>query len=234
MMQEDDIIFREWQNTGTSWTYNQFFEENGYFILEELYDPQKLYHEPPKERGVMKWYGKKLKNYHHTEVESQVEGSLARYLHPQYHKIHSDIRRTLEKFIGRKLYNTYYYDRFYFAGQELTRHVDRDACEISVSVHVSSNINQEWPFFIKTQDRYKDSTKREIIEYGKEVSINLKPGDGIVYKGCERPHWRNRMPGKLQSFLESKNKNTELYYHQIFFHYVLQDGYRANFAFDRS
>ena len=42
----------------------------------------------------------------------------------------------LEKHIGRKLYNTYYYDRFYFPGQKLERHADRDACEISVTVHV--------------------------------------------------------------------------------------------------
>ena len=46
----------------------------------------------------------------------------------------------LEEAIGRKLYNTYYYDRFYYPGQELTRHADRDACEISVSVHVSTNL----------------------------------------------------------------------------------------------
>ena len=43
------------------------------------------------------------------------------------------------------------------------------------------------------------------------------------------------MPGILNKFVNSKIKNVdELYYHQIFFHYVLQDGYRANFAYDRS
>ena len=46
----------------------------------------------------------------------------------------------LEEIIGRKLYNTYYYDRYYYPGQELTKHADRDACEISVSVHVSTNL----------------------------------------------------------------------------------------------
>ena len=54
----------------------------------------------------------------------------------------------LEEAIGRKLYNTYYYDRFYYPGQELTRHADRDACEISVSVHVSTNLegkDADWP-----------------------------------------------------------------------------------------
>ena len=192
-----------------------------------------MYHELPKERGTLKWFGKKLSNYKNFGVEQQVEGSLSRYLHPQYSKIHSEVRLILEKFIGRKLYNTYYYDRFYLPGQELTRHLDRPACEISVSVHISSNIKQDWAFYIKTPDGYKDSTKKEILYYGEEKSIFLKPGDGVVYKGCERPHWRNRMPGLLDSLIYNSNVD-ELYYHQIFFHYVLQDGYRTNFAYDRS
>ena len=232
-MKEEDVILQERKNTGTSWTNHHSFEKNGYFVIKNLYDPKKLYHELPKERGTLKWFGKKLSNYKNFGVEQQVEGSLSRYLHPQYSKVHSEVRLILEKFIGRKLYNTYYYDRFYFPGQELTKHIDRPACEISVSVHISSNIKQDWAFYIKTPDGYKDSTKKEVLYYGKEESIILKPGDGIVYKGCERPHWRNRMPGFLDTVLYN-DKLDELYYHQIFFHYVLQDGYRTNFAYDRS
>ena len=232
-MTEEDIILQERRNTGTSWTNHHSFEKNGYFVIKNLYDPKKLYHELPKERGTLKWFGKKLSNYKNFGVEQQVEGSLSRYLHPQYSKVHSEVRLILEKFIGRKLYNTYYYDRFYFPGQELTKHIDRPACEISVSVHISSNIKQDWAFYIKTPDGYKDSMKKEVLFYGKEESIILKPGDGIVYKGCERPHWRNRMPGFLDTVLYN-DKLDELYYHQIFFHYVLQDGYRTNFAYDRS
>ena len=230
---EHNLILQEWRNTGTSWTNHFPFEKNGYFVIKGLCDPKKLYHDLPKERGTLKWFGKKLSNYKNYGVETQVEGSLSRYLHPQYSKIHNDIRLILEKFIKRKLYNTYYYDRFYFPGQELVRHLDRPACEISVSVHVSSNIKQDWAFYIKTPDGYKNSSKKEVSYYGKEVSIVLKPGDGVVYKGCERPHWRNKMPGFLDTQLH-KSKLEELYYHQIFFHYVLQDGYRTNFAYDRS
>ena len=230
---EHNLILQEWRNTGTSWTNHFPFEKNGYFVIKGLCDPKKLYHDLPKERGTLKWFGKKLSNYKNYGVETQVEGSLSRYLHPQYSKIHNDIRLILEKFIKRKLYNTYYYDRFYFPGQELVRHLDRPACEISVSVHVSSNIKQDWAFYIKTPDGYKDSSKKEVSYYGKELSIVLTPGDGVVYIGCERPHWRNKMPGFLDTQLH-KSKLEELYYHQIFFHYVLQDGYRTNFAYDRS
>ena len=53
----------------------------------------------------------------------------------------------------------------------------------------------------------------------------------MIYKGCERPHWRYMMPGTLELSLPTNNK--ELYYHQIFFHYVLQDGERAQCAWDK-
>ena len=134
----------------------------------------------------------------------------------------------LEKHIGRKLYNTYYYDRFYFPGQKLERHADRDACEISVTVHVGTNLkgsDADWPIWIKTPDTYGDDTRTYTIENGENHSVVLKPGDGMVYKGCERPHWRDSMPG---------NQWDNNYYHQIFFHYVLQDGQRAHCAWDRS
>lgn len=57
----------------------------------------------------------------------------------------------LEEAIGKKLYNTYYYDRFYNPGQALSNHADRPACEISVTVHISSNLNQSWLFGLKLQ-----------------------------------------------------------------------------------
>ena len=100
----------------------------------------------------------------------------------------------LEEIIGRKLYNTYYYDRYYFPGQELTKHADRDACEISVSVHVSTNLegkDADWPFWIKTPDIYLDKKKTTVLVPGEQRSLTLKPGDGLLYKGCERPHWRD-------------------------------------------
>ena len=123
-MREEDIIYKEWRCTGTTWTNHELFEKNGYFVIKNLCDPKTLIDDVPIERGTLKWYGDKLNNFKHYEKEDQVEGSVARYLHPKYKKIHSQIRIILEKYIGRLLYNTYYYDRFYFPGQELKRHLD--------------------------------------------------------------------------------------------------------------
>ena len=229
-MNIEEIIKNEYQNQGTSWTRNEFFDTNGYLIIKNLCDPEKLFHSVPKERGVFNWRGSdKLDKFTYEEIETQVNGSVARYWHPQYRKIHSEIRLILERVIGRKLYNTYYYDRFYFPGQELKKHTDRPACEISVTIHVSTNIKESWPIWIKTPDTFEDKTKKTLIASGENRFVYLEAGDGMIYKGCERPHWRDPMPGLLESKI---NKDESLYYHQIFFHYVLQDGIRAHHAWD--
>ncbi len=229
--------------SGTSWTYNNKFEKNGYLILRNLWDPRELYHPLPPLRGKLEYVDKNPQHYNREEVENQVPGSLARYWYPQYRKIHTGVRRKLEEVIGRKLYNTYYYDRYYFLGQELIKHIDRDACEISVSIHISTNFPtdlKDWPLKIKTPDIYTDKEKNARVSVGEEHSVILNPGDGLLYKGCERPHWRDPLPSlsKKQSVKWANSlqyvKAMEYYYHQIFFHYVLQDGERSHCAWDHN
>ena len=232
MMTAEQLGIQERTNAGTAWTRNDKFEKDGYLVVKDLWDAEDLYHPLPDIKGQLNYWNKDVTKFNHNPVEGQVDGSLARYWHPQYRNAHTGIRRKLEKIIGRTLYNTYYYDRFYFPGQELTRHADRDACEISVSIHVSTNLpnsQKDWPFKIKTPDTYTDDKKTAVLVPGEERSAILNPGDGLLYKGCERPHWRDAMPTPEK--VEDAPK--EYYYHQIFFHYVLQDGQRAHCAWDR-
>ena len=232
-MTQDQIDFQERVNCGSSKTNNEEFEKNGYLVIKNLWDPQDLYCEVPEIRGQINYFGK-LDKFHHEPLEMQVEGSLARYYYPPYKYAHSQIRKKLEKAIGSELANTYYYDRFYFPGQELTKHADRDACEISVTVHISTNLSTPWPIWIKTPDTYDNpNTKMNIIKKGDNRSVVLNAGDGMVYKGCERPHWRDPMPTEYERTWYGRRKEKEgLYYHQVFFHYVLANGYRAHFAGD--
>ena len=236
-MTQEQVAFQERVNSGTSWTHNESFEKNGYLVIKDLWDPKELYSPVPPEKGQYNYWDKNPEHFNHVPVEGQVEGSTSRYWHPQYRAIHSGIRMKLEKHLGRKLYNTYYYDRFYYPGQALSIHADRDACEISVTVHVSTNLEgdaADWPIWIKTPDTYADKTKMVITETGEKRSVVLQAGDGMVYKGCERPHWRDPMPTprRRKRDIILRRKQKEYYYHQIFFHYVLQDGNRAWCAWD--
>ena len=210
-------------NSGSSWTYHNEFDEYGFFVIKNLCDPKELITPVPEKTGHI-IYDKKTTNIvSQKDVESQVVGSTARNNFPQYREQHAKVRLEVEKHIGRKLYDTYYFDRFYFPGQKLDYHVDRTSCEISVSVHIGTNLegdDMKWPFYIESPDKYKNEKKSEVLKYGAISGHILQPGDGIVYKGCECPHWRDELPGH-----EGYH-----YYHQIFFHYVLQDGNNAEQA----
>lgn len=230
-----DLFKRERDLSGTSWTNNEIFDKNGFLLIKNIWDPADLYVPVPNERGQINYWGKNVDQFDYIGDEAQVKGSLARYWHPKYRSIHNGIRLRLEQIIGKKLYNTYYYDRFYFPGQELNRHLDRDACEISITVNASTNLSTPWPIWLKTPDVYEDETKTVVKDPGKNVSLITNPGDGVLYKGCERPHWRDPMPTEYtRTWYGKRVEKKGLYYHQIFFHYVLQDGQRAHCAWDMS
>ena len=238
-MTELQLQMQEKNNSGTAWTRNEFFEKNGYLVVKNLWDAEELYSPVPEMKGQYNYWDKNPEHFNYNPVENQVEGSTSRYWHPQYRVIHSGIRKKLEKQLGRKLYNTYYYDRFYYPGQALTRHADRDACEISVTVHCSTNLegkDADWPIWIKTPDTYTDKTKSTVLVPGENRSVILHAGDGMIYKGCERPHWRDPMPTpkRRKRDIILRRKEKEYYYHQIFFHYVLADGQRAHCAWDKA
>jgi hypothetical protein len=200
----------------------EYFIKNGYLVVENLFNPKELYCPVPEERGKLVYHGS-YDNFQHLGNEPQVLGSLARYSYPKYKEIHSYIRLILEDILDDKLYNTYYYDRFYFRGQRLPRHIDRDSCEISVSVQVSSNFMFPWPFGLKTLQE-------------EEVAIELQDGWGLIYMGCDVEHWRDPLSSrynKLGRFINKIiRKPDNSYWHQIFFHYVRANGNRSHFSGD--
>ena len=103
---------------------NKTYHSNRYYtVCDRFLSPVS---QSRSQRGQYNYWDKNPEHFNHVPVEQQVEGSTARYWHPQYRAIHSGVRMKLEKEIGRKLYNTYYYDRFYYPGQELTQPTDRD------------------------------------------------------------------------------------------------------------
>ena len=105
-MTDLQLMMQERTNTGTAWTRNDSFEKNGYLVIKDLWDPEELYHPVPEKKGQYNYWDKNPEHYNHVPVENQVEGSTARYWHPQYRTIHTGVRLKLEKEIGRKLYNT--------------------------------------------------------------------------------------------------------------------------------
>ena len=103
----------------------------------------------------------------------------------------------MEKATGLKLYPAYTYARIYKKGDELKRHKDRFSCEISTTMNLGGD---DWPIYLEPSGK----------EGMKGIKVDLKPGDMLVYRGCELEHWREKFKGKecIQVFLHYNNRKT--------------------------
>lgn len=111
----------------------------------------------------------------------------------------------VSEILGEKVLPTYTYARIYKKGSELLRHRDRPACEISLTLNLAKDC--DWPIYFERPD-------------GSETSIELEPGDAVMYLGCQADHWRGTFFG---------NEHT-----QVFMHYVRSYGSKSWAFFDKS
>jgi hypothetical protein len=110
--------------------------------------------------------------------------------------------KKVSKIVGEPLLPSYTYSRIYTNNSFLEKHVDRESCEISLTVHLDGDSN--WPIYFENGDNK---------EY-----IDLQVGDAIIYYGVELSHGRDQYLGKK--------------YIQCFLHYVRMNGPYANNFFD--
>ena len=115
----------------------------------------------------------------------------------------------MEKTTGLKLYPAYSYARIYKKGDILKRHKDRFSCEISTTMNLGGD---DWPIYLEP-DPTKGGEKPGVgyvSDNTKGIKVDLKPGDMLVYSGCELEHWREKFKGKecVQVFLHYNNRKT--------------------------
>lgn len=115
-----------------------------------------------------------------TEKLKDPTSRFSRYADPLIETILVDKLHEVEKNVGKELYPTYSYSRVYMGEDVLDAHVDRPACEYSVTVNVAT-LGHPWPIYLKK-------------EGSPQIQILLEPGDAVIYKGCEILHWRQPMP----------------------------------------
>jgi len=115
----------------------------------------------------------------------------------------------MEKETGLKLYPSYSYARIYKKGDELKRHKDRFSCEISTTMNLGGD---DWPIYLSPNENVGLPNGKNITVASnvKGIKVNLKPGDMLVYRGCELEHWREKFKGTecIQVFLHYNNQKT--------------------------
>jgi len=116
----------------------------------------------------------------------------------------------MEKTTGLKLQPAYTYARLYKKGDVLKRHTDRFSCEISTTMFLGGD---PWPIYLDpTGANNVVDEKKNLIKPNapKGIKVDLKPGDMLIYSGCELEHWRTKFKGKdcAQVFLHYNNQKT--------------------------
>ena len=115
----------------------------------------------------------------------------------------------MKEHTGLDLIPTYSYARAYKKGDCLHRHKDRPSCEISTTLNLGGDL---WPIYIDPTgsnnviDEYKNIHKPNAPP---GVKVTLKPGDMLIYSGCELEHWREPFEGNVcgQVFLHYNHRN---------------------------
>ena len=115
----------------------------------------------------------------------------------------------MEKTTGLKLTPAYSFARIYKNGDILKRHKDRFSCEISTTMNLAGD---PWALYLSPNENVgiPDGKKITVESKAKGIKVDLKPGDMLVYSGCELEHWRNKFKGKehIQVFLHYNNRKT--------------------------
>jgi len=130
------------------------------------------------------------------------------YGDPMLDNLLQSLAKPLSAQLGIELLPTYTYARIYRPGEELVRHIDRAACEISGTMTLGFDPGSGiWPIFM---------TDKEDDVIGN--SLEISTGDLVMYHGNELYHWRPPYKGQWQV--------------QVFFHFVDANGPHKELAND--
>jgi len=192
-----------------------YFAENKYVVIKEflnkdtsaiLYNYCKL---KTQSIDIKKFYCKESYDslWDGRFDDEQSYGDFSYYGDPVMESILQLGLNSMQNFTGLNLVCNYSYWRLYQKDSILKRHLDRKSCEISTTLCLGYDISDvdqnvypdfDWPMFIKDKNN-------------NEIPIHLKPGDMLIYRGCEVEHWREPFIGTnhAQVFLHYNDANGE-------------------------
>ena len=184
--------------TGSDSGIAKLFERSGYAVIKQFIPPILCQY---ISRNIKVLEANSRLTFGDTQVEKAFSGGS-----PAVTETLLDLMTpALSHALNCELYPTYSYLRIYVKGAVLAKHVDRFSCEISATLPIEFNGPGIWPLCIEVGGNVK--------------KIELEPGDALIYKGIQIPHWREPFEGERQV--------------QVFLHYVKKYGEYSEFKFDK-
>jgi hypothetical protein len=166
----------------------RFFREEGYVVLRGLLSPALLSRLQPYYRALVE-QGYLPRGDGQSDRYAAHNEKWARWLH-------LELEAALQVVApGHKA--SYSYLGSYVAGAVLARHTDREQCGLTASVCIDAWGTEPpyiWPLGL--EDRRQQDVKAELL-----------PGDALLFRGTELPHYRDRLPEGCSST-------------NVFFHFV--------------
>ena len=168
---------------------NKQLEQNNYLILDNFISPERA-------SELFSDYKEQVKQHPHLfDQDDQCPLAYSMYNFRSFLNLLCEKLSTITELMEENMLPCYSYARLYKHGEELTKHLDRPSCEISLTVHLGGDTS--WDIWM---------TKPS----GEQVAIDLKPGQAVVYMGTISEHWRDNFKGQE--------------YMQVFLHYVRGEG----------
>ena len=173
--------------------------DNNYLVIDNFITEEKA-------KELYKWFKKEANtNPQAFTSDHQAPKSLGMYNFRWFLELLIDKVPFMSEVLEEPMFPTYSYARIYANEEVLEKHIDRHACEVSVTLHLG-NDGTDWPIYFTKPN-------------GEEISYTLKPGQAAIYLGMISPHWRDAFKGQE--------------YVQVFLHYVRGRGENWVYYFDK-
>tara|TARA_Y100000385_G_scaffold138231_1_gene143600 strand:- start:220 stop:861 length:642 start_codon:yes stop_codon:yes gene_type:complete len=167
------------------------FKTNKYIVLKKVISPEIadfVYKYFLNKREVAKFlfdqkFISPFTEYYGVWTDEQVPNTYSHYGDIAMETLLQEVKPIMEKHTKLKLLETYSYARIYKPGDVLARHKDRYSCEISTTLNLGGD---PWPIYLDPTTKTGQAG----------IKVDLKPGDMLIYSGCELEHWREEFKGK--------------------------------------
>jgi hypothetical protein len=127
-------------------------------------------------------------------TDEQVPNTYSHYADLAMEALLEKVKPRMEKETKLKLIPTYSYARLYKKGDILKRHKDRFSCEISTTMFLGG---EPWDIYLEPNKNVGQSPEGPYVPTtNKGIKVSLKPGDMLIYSGCELEHWREAFQGQ--------------------------------------
>jgi len=143
---------------------------------------------PPQVSALQRYYRDRIAEGHVADRDSQVRLRHAQHNEQLMQYYHHQLRGYFAAVADQPIKPSYGYFAAYRRGAVLAKHTDREQCLLTASLLVDYEAappdDPVWPLYL------------DLPATGESIAICLQPGDCVLYRGCEIPHYRREFRGE--------------------------------------